>query len=374
MKPLSIPLVAFALASAIAFAAPGAAAAGSPDAAHGSRNALDWPGTYEGVLPCADCPGITTRVSLRADGSYEVKSTYIDRKGKPRIERGRIAWQPGGNAVKLDGAARGQMFAVGEGRLAWLEPGAAPAWPQPARFVLTRVASPEKAAPSGVQGTLESHRWMLDAAADANGKPIPGLPAETARKIVFSFAGGKLAIEGACNRSFGGYQIDAEGRLVVHRMASTMMACDPVAMKVDDALAALLAEPAKIEVTLGAAPALRLANAQSGTLALSGQLTPEARYGEPTRLFLEVASQTMPCDNPLTGAKACLRVRDRSFDNKGLDAKPPGAWRALYESIEGYAHEVGVRNVLRLKRFKDKQSGSTVYVLDMVVQSESVAR
>ena len=28
---------------------------------HSSQNALDWAGVYEGVLPCADCPGSIPR-------------------------------------------------------------------------------------------------------------------------------------------------------------------------------------------------------------------------------------------------------------------------------------------------------------------------
>ena len=65
MRPLSVLLAALAVALSAVVAPVGAAAAAGADAAHNSRNALDWAGTYEGVLPCADCPGIQTRLSLR---------------------------------------------------------------------------------------------------------------------------------------------------------------------------------------------------------------------------------------------------------------------------------------------------------------------
>jgi uncharacterized lipoprotein NlpE involved in copper resistance len=39
---------------------------------HNSRNSLDWAGTYEGVLPYADCPGTKTRLTLNYDGSYRL--------------------------------------------------------------------------------------------------------------------------------------------------------------------------------------------------------------------------------------------------------------------------------------------------------------
>ena len=48
----------------------------------------------------------------------------------------------------------------------------------------------------------------------------------------------------------------------------------------------------------------------------------------------------------------------------------------LDQDIEGYTHEDGVRNVLRLKRYTVKNppaDGSSIgYVLDMVVESELV--
>lgn len=368
MKPHSILLVAlaFALSACMPRSAPAA-----DDQAHNSRNSLDWAGTYEGVLPCADCPGIRTRLTLRQDGNYEMTSEYLERPVAPRVERGKFAWQPGGNAIKLDATGGGQQFAVGEDRLAWIEPDAAPRWPQPARFMFSRIAPP---AASGMQGTLESHRWTLETAIDAQGRPIAGLPADAARTIVFHFTHGRLNIEGGCNRSFGSYRIDTGGRLHVGRLASTMMACDAAKMKIDADLAAVLAEPVAIELTPGDRPRLRLVSTQAGTLGFSGQLTPEARYGAATRVFLEVAPRPMACNNPLTGATSCLQVRERVFDDKGLAVNPPGAWRPLYETIEGYTHQPGVRNVLRLKRFQDKAGGAKVYVLDMVVESERVAR
>ena len=341
---------------------------------HTSQNSLDWAGVYEGVLPCADCPGIQTRLTLSRDGSYELSSLYVDRDKAPRVVRGRFNWQPGGNAITLDGERGGQQFAVGEGRVALLEPGAAPAWPQAPQRVLKRVAS---AAEPGVQRTLESHRWTLDAASTANGQGIDGLPAGAGRPIVFNFAEGRLNIEGACNRIFGGYQIDADGRLSVGRMASTMMACEPAAMKADAALAELLAEPAKIELAPGAEPVLRLLTPANATLSFKGQMTPEARYGPPTRVFLEVAAQTVACKNPLSGANACIQVRERRFDAQGLVVGPPGAWQPFYDPIEGYTHQPGVRTVLRLKRFERAAAAggpAFVYVLDLVVESETVPR
>ena len=107
-----------------------------PDPAHNSRNALDWAGVYEGVTPCADCPGIRLRLTLQPDGRFELRTQYLDRQVEPRIASGRFSWNAAGNTITLDAAGQGQQFRVGEGRLLQLNrDGSAPPWDAPMRVL-----------------------------------------------------------------------------------------------------------------------------------------------------------------------------------------------------------------------------------------------
>ena len=127
MKALALSL-ALALAAALGACMPRNDAA-VPDPAHNSRNALDWAGVYEGVLPCADCPGIKTRLSLQRDGRYELSTQYVDRQPTPQTTRGQFSWNAAGSAIALDAAGHGQQFQVGEGRLLQLnQDGSSPGW------------------------------------------------------------------------------------------------------------------------------------------------------------------------------------------------------------------------------------------------------
>ncbi|MCU0924056.1 MAG: copper resistance protein NlpE [Burkholderiaceae bacterium] len=109
-----------------------------PDPAHNSRNALDWAGVYEGVTPCADCPGIRTRLTLLGDGRFELSTQYIDRQPAPQTVQGRFSWNTAGSTITLEGAGGGRQFRVGEGRLLQLNhDGSAPPWTA-AHRVLTR--------------------------------------------------------------------------------------------------------------------------------------------------------------------------------------------------------------------------------------------
>lgn len=115
------------------------AAAIAPDPAHSSRNALDWAGIYEGVTPCADCPGIRMRLTLQQDGRFALSTQYLDRQPAPQTVRGSFRWNAAGNTITLEGVGGGQQFRVGEGRLLQLDrDGGVPPWDAPGR-VLTRL-------------------------------------------------------------------------------------------------------------------------------------------------------------------------------------------------------------------------------------------
>lgn len=354
----------------------GSQANAAPADQHTSQNALDWAGAYEGVLPCADCPGIKTRLTLKPGARYELSTQYLDRQPTPQVASGSFSWNATGTVITLDG--NGQRYAVGEGRLLLLDRDGPPDWSNSANRVLKRVQAAESARPSaaGLMQTLEDHRWTLDSALDAQGKPLGAVLPPGGRPFVFSFSGSRLHVQGGCNQLTGAYQISPAGLLTAGGLASSMMACEPAWMQADRALADLLAKGLQVELVKGAAPTLRLVDGSRNSLTLTGRATPEALYGPGTRIFMEVAAQRVACKNPLNGASLCLQVRDRVFDEKGLKVGVPGEWRPLYETIEGYQHTPGVRNVVRLKKFQRTSAAagasSTVYVLDLVVESETV--
>ncbi|MGV0924213.1 copper resistance protein NlpE [Empedobacter tilapiae] len=65
-----------------------------------SQSALDWNGTYEGVIPCADCEGIKTELALNQDNTYTLTEEYIDKNLKVE-NQGNITWTDDGNSISL---------------------------------------------------------------------------------------------------------------------------------------------------------------------------------------------------------------------------------------------------------------------------------
>ncbi len=54
-----------------------------------SAGRLVLPATYNGTLPCADCPGIATTLTLRADSLFVQRSIYMERDSSAFVELGR---------------------------------------------------------------------------------------------------------------------------------------------------------------------------------------------------------------------------------------------------------------------------------------------
>ncbi|NDV56958.1 copper resistance protein NlpE [Bacteroides sp. 519] len=91
------------------------------DAAHNSRNSLDYEGTYTGTMPCADCPGIKVELTLKTN-SYTLKTTYegTEDKSKDFIEGGEFAWNEAGSIITLNNDSC-QQYQVGENKLIALD-------------------------------------------------------------------------------------------------------------------------------------------------------------------------------------------------------------------------------------------------------------
>lgn len=88
---------------------------------HTSQIALDWNGTYEGTLPCADCPGIKTTIVLKEDNTFSKHVEYLDRKDGTFDETGKIEWHKSGNSITLISEdSETQQYKVREGSLMML--------------------------------------------------------------------------------------------------------------------------------------------------------------------------------------------------------------------------------------------------------------
>ena len=136
------------------------ATATAPDM-HNSQNALDWAGVYQGILVCADCPGIKTRLTLVKDGSYTLDSQQLKQDAQALSVTGRFTWQPDGSTIVLDNAGSSQQFLVGEGRLILLNTDGSRPGPEATDHLLQKAPAGQTVTDAVTAAFLQDHRWLL---------------------------------------------------------------------------------------------------------------------------------------------------------------------------------------------------------------------
>lgn len=85
-----------------------------------SENSLDWAGTYDATLPCADCDGIKSVLTLNQDGTFTLSQDYVGTTNKAE-DKGTFAWNTEGNKITLNGTGEKHEYKVGENQLIQLD-------------------------------------------------------------------------------------------------------------------------------------------------------------------------------------------------------------------------------------------------------------
>ena len=236
--------------------------------------------------------------------------------------------------------------------------------------------------PSSSAHTLQAYDWDLVSALDARGKAAPGWLLAGKRALRLHFEGQRLSVQNLCNMMGAGYMLSGPN-LQVGQFVSTKRACaERDLMDLEQRVASLLPQAQRLELrgaTATSAPQLTLWFADGSRWELAGAPTPATRFGTAgERLFLEVAPERVACNHPLMPQAQCLRVRDVRYADNGV-RQGVGEWRIFQGEIEGYRHEPGMRNVVRVQRYSLARNGqlpadapSHAYLLDMVVETERV--
>lgn len=232
------------------------------------------------------------------------------------------------------------------------------------------------------ENSLQAYHWRLFATTDKDGQPAPVIPGIGGEQVTLNFTDKLMSVAKLCNTLGSGYTVKGS-KISFTSPVSTMKACmDEDVMRNEQELGKLLPTAtewnlAKAGSTPGnPAPVLTLTFKDGSKWRLKGEPTATTRYGgEPTRIFMEVAAQKEQCSHPLIPNYQCLKVRELQYNEAGVKSYT-GDWMYYYGEIEGYQHQPGVRNVLRINRYALKNvpadASSHADVLDMVVESEQI--
>lgn len=197
--------------------------------ADNSAASLDWAGIYKGVVPCADCEGIETTITLNADKTYVLATRYMGKKQTAIEEKGSFSWNDAGAIVTLAGLKeKPSQYQVGENKITQLDmSGNKITGDMADKYVLLK-----QAATASVTETY----WKLT---ELMGQAIPALKeGQKEVHIILKKQDTRITGFAGCNRISGGYELKEGNRIKFTGLISTLMACAD--MKTEQELLKLL--------------------------------------------------------------------------------------------------------------------------------------
>lgn len=199
---------------------------------HNAQNSLDYIGTYEGIIPCADCEGIRTSLSLEDDKNYVLKTTYLGKKNATTNEvRGTYSWNKKGNTIILSDNENGAShYFVGENYLTQLDlEGNEINGDLAEKYVLDKKSVSEESSPKSEVMKVTETKWKL---VELNGKPVKN----NSNKEMFIQLNkdNRYAAFAGCNNMMGSFELKEDAlRIKFTKGASTMMACPDMTTEQD---------------------------------------------------------------------------------------------------------------------------------------------
>jgi copper homeostasis protein (lipoprotein) len=90
---------------------------------HHANNSLDWPGIYNGFLPCDDCNGVKMTLALNKNNSYLLITQYVGKSPREFVEKGKFTWGDKSNTIVLTprNGSTTHQYLVGEDMLIQLD-------------------------------------------------------------------------------------------------------------------------------------------------------------------------------------------------------------------------------------------------------------
>lgn len=188
-----------------------------PKANHNSHNSLDWKGTYSGIVPCADCEGILTRITLRDDNTYYLQTRYLGKSDDVLSSNGSFEWNSDGSQIRLKNVKEGTgpaYYKVGENQVIQLDLDGKPVTGNLAsRYVLARE-----------RGDDLNKYWKL---IEVNGTAVmPDANRKKEPHIIFHTNDKRVTGSGGCNTFTGTFQMAADNRISFSPLAATKMFCN----------------------------------------------------------------------------------------------------------------------------------------------------
>ncbi|RPD93294.1 META domain-containing protein [Aureibaculum marinum] len=187
---------------------------------HNSMNSLDWNGTYQATLPCADCEGIKTVLTLNNDLTFIKKYKYLSKLDTIFEDKGSFSWNKTGQIITLNNNNHEQYF-VGENRIWKLDENGNKISGNLAEMYILKKDIAQ----------LTDRHWNL---IELNGKKIEYNKKAGNQPYIILRPDEENKVYGnaGCNRFFGSFELKEGNGITFSQMGATKMYCS--SMEIED--------------------------------------------------------------------------------------------------------------------------------------------
>lgn len=193
-----------------------------------SMVSLDWDGAYYAVLPCADCEGIESTLTLNKDLTYRLVNNYLGKEGaKPNIATGTFKWSKDGSRISLSDRTPSDLQ-VGENQLFALD--------MKGKRITGDLA--DKYRYQKLDMGITEKYWKLTEIMGKAVTPWDGMTKEP--HMILKASDFRVSANGGCNQMNGSFTLKPMNRIRFSQMISTMMACPN--MEIERQLAEVLSQ------------------------------------------------------------------------------------------------------------------------------------
>lgn len=181
-----------------------------------SMTVLDWDGTYQGVIRCADCEGIQLVIKLNTDLTYSLQMKYLGKDGKVFESSGTLKWNKEGNKITLHQTdnTESKIYFVGENFIKQLDVKGNPITGDLAeKYILRKV-----------DNQITEKYWKLVELYGSKVQHTEMGKRET--HMILKAENNRVHGSGGCNTFNGSYELKEGNRISFSKIASTLMACE----------------------------------------------------------------------------------------------------------------------------------------------------
>ena len=216
---------------------------------HNAKNSLNYIGTYKGILPCADCDGLETEITINENATFCLKIKYQGKGDKVYEQKGTFTWNKAGNTIVFNEIKNGpNQYFVGKKSLTQLDmSGKKNTGSLATAYVLSKQTADtitiettditkttinlnnrmesttviQKVNPAVGKYTLAETKWKLIVL----NKKIVVQKGKKPYFLKLNSKDGKFSAYAGCNSIMGSYVMPSANTLAFSEIGSTKMAC-----------------------------------------------------------------------------------------------------------------------------------------------------